>query len=62
MSGAGRLSRWIAKVGGAAILLQVGSCTLNDAYANQVLLPEVTSVFSDAIFFFLDSALVHLTT
>jgi short subunit fatty acids transporter len=63
MARTGRIFRWIVGVSGAAILLQAGPCNLTSAqFAEQFVLPQISSVFSDTIFFLLDSALVHLTT
>jgi hypothetical protein len=63
----GRMFRWIVSVGGAALLLQAGTCNLSDPqvlaqFRDQLLVPALGSLFSDAIFFTLDNALVHLTT
>jgi hypothetical protein len=49
----GRLWRWLAGVGGAAMVLQVSGCDLST---------QIGSIVSDAVFFLLDNALVHLTT
>lgn len=62
-----RLKRWILSIGGAAILLQSGSCTLAspetlEAFGQQFVIPQLASVFSDVVFFVLDNALVHLST
>lgn len=57
----GRTYRWIVGVSGAAVLLQVGACAANSTVTNQILLPQVTSLISDLLFFLLDSALVHVT-
>lgn len=67
MSMKARWYRWIASVGGAAILLQTGACVLSDSAVqaelrDQLVLPAVGSLLSDAVFFVLDNALVHLTT
>ncbi len=51
-----RWHRW-AGLGGAAWLLQAAGCQLDQTTATQV-----GSVVSDALFFLLDNALVHLTT
>ena len=67
MSMKARWYRWIASVGGAAVLLQTGTCALSDPSVqqelrDQLILPAAGSLLSDAIFFVLDNALVHLTT
>jgi hypothetical protein len=49
----GRAWRWLAGIGGAAILLQTTGCNLST---------QIGSIVSDAVFFLLDNALVHLTT
>ena len=60
-----RLTRWIMTLSGAAILLQAGSCALTSQaqqqLASQFVIPQVSSVLSDLVFFLLDNALVHLT-
>jgi hypothetical protein len=48
---------WWTGVSGAAWLLQAAGCQLDQTSATQV-----GSVVSDALFFLLDNALVHLTT
>lgn len=63
MARTGRWCRWIAGLAGAGILLQVGSCGVgNTGVAQQFVVPAVSSILSDIIYFTLDSALVHLTT
>ena len=62
-----RWMRWVVGVGGAAFLLQAGTCAATTPQAqaqivNQLVLPEAASLFSDVIFLILDNALVHLTT
>ncbi len=60
-----RLPRSFLTLCGAAILLQAGSCALTSQaqqqLASQFVIPQVSSVLSDLVFFFLDNALVHLT-
>lgn len=53
----GRRSRWAMVLCSAGLLLQTGSCALSDQQ-----LALVSSVLSDTVFFFLDNALVRLTT
>ena len=62
-----RVMRWITGVAGAGCLLQAGTCAINDPQVqqqitNQLVLPQAASLLSDIVFFFLDNALVHLTT
>jgi short subunit fatty acids transporter len=62
-----RWVRWIMGLSGAAVLLQAGTCAVSNTQAqqqvvNELVLPEAASLFSDAIFFVLDNALVHLAT
>ncbi len=66
----GRMARWyrrIMYVGGGAFLMQAGSCAVTDPQTqqqilDQFVLPQMSSVFSDTVFFFLDNVLVRLTT
>ena len=62
MAKMGRWCRWIAGLAGAGILLQVGSCGVDTGVTQQFVVPAISSILSDIIFFTLDSALVHLTT
>ena len=62
MAKTGRWCRWIAGLAGAATLLQVGACAGNSTVSQQFVVPEITSILSDILYFALDSALVHLTT
>jgi hypothetical protein len=50
-------------LGAAGVLGQAGACSLsNPQFVNQFVLPQFASVFADSVFFFLDNALVRLTT
>ncbi len=67
MMAKGRIVRWLVSVGGSMILLQAGTCALNDPQVReqiqaQFVLPQVASLLSDFVFFVLDNALVRLTT
>ncbi|MCK4343018.1 MAG: hypothetical protein KAY37_14990 [Phycisphaerae bacterium] len=47
--------------------MQAGSCAVTDPQTqqqilDQFVLPQMSSVFSDTVFFFLDNVLVRLTT
>ncbi len=62
-----RLSRWMLLLSGAAIVLQTGSCMLTGStaqtdFVRQLIVPRLSSLLSDAVFFFLDNAFVRLTT
>jgi hypothetical protein len=58
--------RWLATVAGAGMLLQAGPCMLDANTAtvlrDQLVLPQISSVLSDVVFFVLDNALVRLGT
>lgn len=54
--------RWGLLVMSGGFLLQTGQCVLSDAFFDQILIPQLTSVISDTVFFFLDNALVRLGT
>jgi len=60
-----RISRWLASVIGAGLLLQVGMCNLDPntsgAIASEVVRPQLANLIADTVFFFLDNALVRLT-
>ena len=63
----GRVWRWFVTVGGAAILLQAGACQLSNPQVaaqvrEQLVIPALSGLVSDVIFFTLDTTLVHLTT
>lgn len=67
MSMKGRWCRWVVSIAGAAILLQTGTCALSDPAVqqelrDQIVLPGLSSLLSDLVFFLADNALVHLTT
>jgi hypothetical protein len=62
MAKTGRWYRWIVGLAGAGALLQVGSCGVDAGVTQQFVVPAISSILSDIIFFTLDSALVHLTT
>lgn len=61
-----RMYRWIVGLSGAAVLLQTGSCALtaeqSQTLGNQFIVPQISTVLSDLVFFLLDNALVRLTT
>jgi len=62
-----RLTRWIMLMSGAAVLLQTGSCMLTGTtaqsdFVRQLIVPRLSSLLSDAVFFLLDNAFVRLTT
>ncbi len=62
----GRFCRWLMMLGGAAALLQVSACNLStevqQQFRDQILLPQLGSIVSDALFFALDNAFVRLST
>ena len=66
MSRTKRFYRSCLYVGGAVLLLQTGPCAINDVTRQtiqaNIIWPQIASVVSDTIFFFLDNAFVHLTT
>ena len=59
-----RFYRTCLYVGGVLVLLQTGPCGLvdNQTIATNIVWPQIASVVSDIVFFFLDNAFVHLTT
>lgn len=63
MAKSGRWYRWMWLLGGAGFVAQSGGCQLDSPqFFNQFILPQFVSVFADTVFFFLDNALVRLTT
>jgi len=63
MAKSGRWYRWILLLSGAGVVTQTGGCVAGDPFViNQFILPQIASVFADTVFFFLDNALVRLTT
>lgn len=62
----GRFCRWLVMLAGATALWQVPACNLSpevqQQFRDQILLPQLGSIVSDALFFLLDNAFVRLST
>ena len=66
MGRSSRVKHWLRILCGTAVLLQIGTCGLSSdsqqQVVSQLVLPQIGSIVSDVVFYFLDNVLVHLTT
>lgn len=65
MKRAWRAVRWLSMATGAGVVMQGATCAVDpevqQALFDQLILPQLTNIVADTIFFFLDNAFVRLT-